>query len=1081
MKSPILRSPRFSRIRSAAWQWLRLLFIAALLPGCTRAIREQRALSRADRFFQAGDYNSARIEYMKVLQLDRSNTRAFQRIGMIWMEDGDAPRAFGYLSEALKLDPKDVATHTKLGSALFSLGDIKAARDQALTAIQLDPSSGEAAILLVNTAVTPDMTESARAILAKVPNQETSDYQLALAGILLRKNDLAGATQAVQKAVSLDPKAPAPHVALADLLFARRDPAKGLEELRTASDCSPPRGAARMKYAEYLMSTGSAAQAGELLAQASAVAPDFLPAKLMKARLALMEGKVDDALNLAINVLGRDPLNIDATVLYAEIWMAKGDPDKALAALQQLGKPYQALPVVIYESARAQLEKGDVAQAIISLKQAIASSPGYTDAILLLATTNLRTGNAAAVPDAMLNLLKRQPSLKQATLVLIDAYRSLKQYDKAIAAIQKLIQARPSDPNYQLMLGTTYREAGKAPEARTAFEQAQHLAPRELAPAAALVDMDLAAGKPDDAIERIQSQIASFRDQAGANLLLGKVYLFGKDWTDAKAVLAKALSQNPNLAPGYRALADACIGLGDAAGAAKAIEGCLAKNPRDARSLSDLGSFYTGKGQMDKAIPLFERLLAVDQNSIIALNNLAYCYSRRPDMMDKARGYAERAYTLRPDDPNIKDTLAWILYQTGDYQRGLSIEQDAARADNDPEILLHLGCLECSMGNNAAGRAALEKATAAAANYPGKAEIASRLALMDKVESNTAGKADIEAFLQSHPRDVYASVALGDLLRRSGDAPGAAAAYQQAVDANPRLGSATVSLAELCAGPLHDTDRAYTLARMARELMPADPAVTALLGRIAYAKGEFGSAYSLLQEASAHLPDDPSAAPALAALAWAAYSQGAIPEAIAAMQRAGKADAPGSPQAADAARFLALADPDSNPGEPAITAALSAVPDYAPALIARARLRARRSDLPGAESDYAAVLARFPDFAPAQSALARLYLKEPANQAMAFDLAEKAHHARPDDPDAAELLATASCVHQQYPYAVQLFRQVEETRSLGAESLYYLGAALMHTGDRASSRDTLQKSIAAGLGGPQLADARRLLAQLGSK
>jgi predicted Zn-dependent protease len=198
------------------------------------------------------------------------------------------------------------------------------------------------------------------------------------------------------------------------------------------------------------------------------------------------------------------------------------------------------------------------------------------------------------------------------------------------------------------------------------------------------------------------------------------------------------------------------------------------------------------------------------------------------------------------------------------------------------------------------------------------------------------------------------------------------------------------------------------------------------------------------------------------------------------------AAAPSSPEAQDAASFLALTNPEQNADprpalEPQISKILQLTPDYAPALMARARLRMKSGDPHGAQEDYAAVLRHFPDFPLAQKYLALLQFQDPATEATAYDLAVKAHNTLPQDPEISQMLAQISYRRKDYSYAVRLLRESADTRPLDTKSLYYLGMSLWETKAKPESRDALQRAVDAGLSEPLLSDANRVLAELKKK
>src|SRR3979411_389333 len=51
---------------------------AATIAGCHLPGKKSRVMERADRYFKAGEYDKAKIEYMNVLRLDRTNRTAIK-------------------------------------------------------------------------------------------------------------------------------------------------------------------------------------------------------------------------------------------------------------------------------------------------------------------------------------------------------------------------------------------------------------------------------------------------------------------------------------------------------------------------------------------------------------------------------------------------------------------------------------------------------------------------------------------------------------------------------------------------------------------------------------------------------------------------------------------------------------------------------------------------------------------------------------------------------------------------------------------------------------------------------------------
>src|SRR6266699_6328901 len=91
------------------------LLIVVSGSGCSREAKKNRYLERANRYFQAEQYEKAEIEYLNVLRLDPRNTFAGARLGMVCFEQGRLPAAYSLLRKAEQSQPEDLEVRLKLG------------------------------------------------------------------------------------------------------------------------------------------------------------------------------------------------------------------------------------------------------------------------------------------------------------------------------------------------------------------------------------------------------------------------------------------------------------------------------------------------------------------------------------------------------------------------------------------------------------------------------------------------------------------------------------------------------------------------------------------------------------------------------------------------------------------------------------------------------------------------------------------------------------------------------------------------------------------------------------------------------
>ncbi len=1039
-------------------------------------------LARAESYFEAGAYDKAKIEYLNLLKADSKNATAIERLGMIWFEQGAPLRALPFLQTARDLAPDNLKLRGKLAAAYGAVGHVAEARKEALTMLEQSPNHDEAILLLADTSVSAEDIEFAEQTLREAAQPDRASVHLATATLLLRKGEGDSVQPEVEKALALDPKSSLAHMAMAHLWWSKNDLTRAGEEFKIAADLAPVRSTARMKFAEFKMNSKAEAEAKLLLHEITRKAPDYLPAWTFLAQIAYGEKKYDEALALLANSLRRDGGNFDALMLQSAIWLARGDVDKAVQSLEALDERHPNMPPLKYQLARAYLQNNKAKQAAIVLNDAVAINPDYLEAHFLLATANLRSGDAQAAVASLEALLKKRPKMMLPQLMLVEAFQSLARLDDAATLLREQIAASPQSSAPQFLLGTVLQKNKQEEEARAAFQKAYELEPDNFLYFSKIIELDLAKKDFPTALQRVQAELQKTPGSAGMHFLKGKIHATQGDWANAEVALLESLKLDAGFSGASALLISTYMSTKRLPQALGQLEGILGKNPKEVSALLVAALIYEQMDDFGKARDYYERILTVSPEHGGVMNNLAYLYSEKLNQLDKAYELARKAATLQPRDAGAADNLGWVLYKRGEYPQALALLQTSAEKLGDiPEVQFHLGMASYSMGQMDAAKKAFQTALKSPEEFPGKAEAQRRLAMLDTPEGKPADISSeaLEAMLKQQPEDLLVRMRLGEAYERQGEFAKAEAAYEQALKVNPRLPAPALKLAQLNGGPLKNREKAIEFAKKAKDLAPNDPIASGTLGALVFQAGNFSWAYSLLQESSRKRADD---AVILRDFAWAAYSQGRLDEAQQAMQRVLKA-APDSPQAADAKIFLAMTalDPhskDLSTAEPEVRKILEADPAYTPASMALAALQMQRGEAGAAVGTYRQVLQRFPDFAPAQKYLAALYLGDPENRPKARDLAMKARKTLPDDPELARTLAEISYERKDYKYALQLLNESAQKRPLNATGLYYLGMTHLQLKEMPRSRETLNLALAAGLTDPLATEARRVIAEM---
>src|SRR4029450_8220595 len=133
------------------------------------------------------------------------------------------------------------------------------------------------------------------------------------------------------------------------------------------------------------------------------------------------------------------------------------------------------------------------------------------------------------------------------------------------------------------------------------------------------------------------------------------------------------------------------------------------------------GVIYERKGDFAKAQGAFQRALDVAPRFAPAANNLAYILLMQGGDKEKALQLAQTAKEASPDDPRISDTLGWILYDRGVYQRAfVLLKESAAKLPDNPEGQYPLGMAALKVGDTETAKKSLAAAIATSTNFAGK-------------------------------------------------------------------------------------------------------------------------------------------------------------------------------------------------------------------------------------------------------------------------------------------------------------------------------------------------------------------------
>ena len=123
-----------------------------------------------------------------------------------------------------------------------------------------------------------------------------------------------------------------------------------------------------------------------------------------------------------------------------------------------------------------------------------------------------------------------------------------------------------------------------------------------------------------------------------------------------------------------------------------------AASPQDSDLMYDQAMMAEKLGQLPEMERLLRRVIAIKPDAYNAYNALGYSFADRNVRLPEAKALIQKALEFVPNDPFIRDSLAWAEFRMGNNIEAAKIFADAFKTKPDAEIAAHYGEVLWTMG-----------------------------------------------------------------------------------------------------------------------------------------------------------------------------------------------------------------------------------------------------------------------------------------------------------------------------------------------------------------------------------------------
>ena len=283
--------------------------------------------------------------------------------------------------------------------------------------------------------------------------------------------------------------------------------------------------------------------------------------------------------------------------------------------------------------------------------------------------------------------LSRQPAGSQRAPGNARDYRSL-----AAGVYRKLAALRPQDASIRQTLAELDLEAGRKEEALAEMQEAARTAPDDAATHVALGRVYFAQAEEDKAAAEFQKALQLNPREGQAYLALGQMRFFEKRYPQAAENFQHAIEVTPNLGPAYAGMAQIYTQQGRSAEARKMLEKVVALDPDDWQSLYQLAVLMNSAGEVGAATGLLERVTRLHPGYLPAQEQLTMGLVRRGDLR-RASAQADALIAEQPQAAEGHRLRALILRKQHDLEGALAEAAMALGTEPDSASMLALESL----------------------------------------------------------------------------------------------------------------------------------------------------------------------------------------------------------------------------------------------------------------------------------------------------------------------------------------------------------------------------------------------------
>lgn len=467
--------------------------------------------------------------------------------------------------------------------------------------------------------------------------------------------------------------------------------AEAFEAYEKALICDPNVNYLKEKIPILLLKMGEHEKAAAWLRQALTDHPEENNNRIFLASLYIQQDKLAEAIKLYYQVLERDPDNESVHLRLGLLYSHQEEFDKAENIFRQL----------LSKNSNSYFAHLSLARLLKQREKSEESIKEYEKALLLNWSKELayEIGNYYSILKKHSEALRiytaiaeNDPFDEKAGLSRTQAFLEMDKNDEALEELRNIITFSKNPANIELIISKVLLRKNEVQKAKDILERlAEETAdsePRYMLALLAYKEENYPAAITH--LNLISPESADFEDSVYLQI---RIFKETKTQDKGIALLRKHIAKKASRRPlFYALLASLYHEKKEDPSAISLLEAAVSLYPDNPQLFFDYALMLDKNGMEEQAMSKMAKVLELQPEHAEALNFIGYTWADKNVRLKEALEYIEKAVALEPNNGYIIDSLGWVYYRLGDFQKAIQeLKRSLELAPEDPHIYDHLG------------------------------------------------------------------------------------------------------------------------------------------------------------------------------------------------------------------------------------------------------------------------------------------------------------------------------------------------------------------------------------------------------